>query len=81
MLLLAGANARYVIPSLDNMPIVAVASQHGFLEMVALLIEFGADVNATSNTGISALSLACKNGYLDVVRLLVVTGAKVCISL
>lgn len=77
LLLLAGANARYAIPSLDNMPIIAISSKHGFLDMVALLIEFGADVNATSKTGVGALTLACQNGFLDIVRLLVATGAKV----
>ncbi|XP_055942116.1 protein TANC2-like isoform X2 [Argiope bruennichi] len=77
LLLLAGASPNYLVPTLDNMPILAVAAQHGFLGMVSLLLEFGAKVNTVSNSGVGALTLACQRGFLDIVTLLVANGAKV----
>ncbi|KAG7163962.1 TANC2-like 2 [Homarus americanus] len=47
----------------------------GHTEMVALLIEFGADVNQTNSEGATALGLASAQGHCDVVRLLVQAGA------
>lgn len=43
--------------------------------MVALLIEFGADVSLTNGEGVTALGLAAAQGHCDVVRLLVQAGA------
>lgn len=43
--------------------------------MVALLIEFGADVTLTNSEGVTALGLAASRGHCDVVRLLVQAGA------
>ncbi|GFU76337.1 protein TANC2 [Trichonephila clavipes] len=77
LLLLAGANPHYCVPSLDNMPMLAISAQHGFLEMVSLLLEFGANVNAVSNSGVGALTLSCQKGFLDIVRLLIANGAKI----
>ncbi|KAG8189125.1 hypothetical protein JTE90_028664 [Oedothorax gibbosus] len=77
LLLLAGANPNLIIPNLDNMSLLSVASQNGFLEMVSMLIEFGADVNALSSSSFGALALACQKGFLDIVRLLVANGAKI----
>ncbi len=37
---------------------------------MALLLEFGADVDALDNTGVTALHWACASGSLDAVKLL-----------
>ena len=54
-----------------------LASQLGHLEICRILIEYGADVNATSSTRqrVSSLSLACGKGRAEVVRILVDAGA------
>nr|XP_018668743.1 ankyrin repeat domain-containing protein 17 isoform X3 [Ciona intestinalis] len=52
------------------------ASSGGYSDIVRLLLSHGADVNATSNTGNTALTYACCGGYEDVVRLLVDAGAE-----
>ncbi len=49
----------------------------GNLEIVKLLIERGADVQATNNTGATSLFYATLKGCLDVVRLLIERGANV----
>ena len=47
------------------------------LTTAALLIEAGADVDAVTHTGVSALSLACENGNPAIVGLLLRAGATV----
>jgi ankyrin repeat protein len=44
--------------------------------MVSLLLEFGANCNVTTNSGVSALSLASERGHCDIVRMLVQNGAQ-----
>ncbi|GIY02847.1 protein TANC2 [Caerostris extrusa] len=68
LLLYAGASPHYRVPSLDNMPILAVAAQQGHLRMVSLLLEFGAKVNAVSHMGTGALILSCQRGYIDIIN-------------
>lgn len=43
--------------------------------MVALLLEFGADVELANSQGCTALSLASAKGHCDVVRQLIAAGA------
>lgn len=43
--------------------------------MVALLLEFGAEVELTNSQGCTALSLASAKGHCDVVRQLIAAGA------
>nr|XP_045610158.1 protein TANC2-like isoform X4 [Procambarus clarkii] len=75
LLLLAGASPDYPSEHLHNSPIIGVCAHQGHTEMVALLIEFGADVNQTNSEGVTALGLASAQGHCDVVRLLVQAGA------
>lgn len=74
-MLLAGASPDYPSEHLHNSPILGVCAHQGHTEMVALLIEFGADVNQTNSESVTALGLASAQGHCDVVRLLVQAGA------
>ena len=49
------------------------ASENGYLEVVKLLIENGADVSAKDNY---ALRWASRYGHLEVAKLLIENGAK-----
>ncbi|KAK7071448.1 Protein tanc2, partial [Halocaridina rubra] len=75
LLLLAGASPDYPSEHIHNSPILGVCAHQGHTEMVALLIEFGADVNQTNSEGVTALGLAAARGHCDVVRLLVQADA------
>ncbi|GFT99218.1 protein TANC2 [Nephila pilipes] len=77
LLLLAGASPHHCVPSLDNMPMLAISAQYGFIEMVSLLLEFGGNVNTVSNSGVGALTLSSQKGFLDIVRLLIAKGSKI----
>ncbi|KAI9134650.1 ankyrin repeat domain-containing protein [Acaryochloris sp. CCMEE 5410] len=58
-------------------PPLYCAAGEGFLGIVQLLIEAGADVNIRSSDGLTPLMSAAAGGHLDVVRLLVESGADV----
>ena len=47
-----------------------LASSHNRLQVVAMLLECGADVNLQDEDGSSALMCACEHGHIDVVQLL-----------
>ncbi|GFO07066.1 protein fem-1-like protein [Plakobranchus ocellatus] len=51
------------------------ASATGNLDLVRLLTSFGADVNATTETGSTAVRAACCTGHVAVVHFLVAHGA------
>ena len=74
-MLLAGASPDYPTEQHHNAPILGVCALQGHTEMVALLIEFGADVNLPNSEGLTPLELAASRGHCDVVRLLVQAGA------
>ncbi|XP_066549225.1 fibronectin type 3 and ankyrin repeat domains 1 protein [Amia ocellicauda] len=52
-----------------------VASQKGYLRLVQVLVEHGAEVNLTSGSGKDSLMLACFAGHLDVIECLRKHGA------
>lgn len=54
---------------------IRAASKKGYIDMVQLLIEHGADVNANDIYEATALILATQNNHADVVRLLLEKGA------
>jgi ankyrin repeat protein len=52
------------------------AAGYGYAQIVSLLIEHGADINAKSFGRTTALAIAIQNNHLDVVNLLKKAGAK-----
>ncbi|KAJ5931664.1 hypothetical protein N7516_006153 [Penicillium verrucosum] len=53
------------------------ASKGGFLDIVQLLIQKGADIGASNSFRETSLYIACENGHIEVVRLLLDKGADV----
>ncbi len=57
--------------------LVSAARCQQNLDVIRLLIERGANVNAKDKDGNTALMMAVKNGYLDKIQLLIANGADV----
>ncbi|XP_037051810.1 ankyrin-1-like [Bradysia coprophila] len=57
--------------TLKNITPLHLASLNGHPDVAKLLIQYGADVNATENNGYNALHLAAQTGYSEIVKLLV----------
>jgi len=74
--LLATSGANVNAPSAGVPPIVIAALQRR-LDVVGLLIDNAADVNAKDTSGRTALIIAAENGRKDMVELLVAKGADV----
>ncbi|XP_067405515.1 protein TANC1 isoform X2 [Emydura macquarii macquarii] len=77
LLILGGANVNYRTEVLNNAPILCVESHLGHEEMVALLVEFGAALDGTSENGMTPLSYAAAAGHMNLVSLLCKKGARV----
>ncbi|XP_025157135.1 protein TANC2 isoform X3 [Harpegnathos saltator] len=75
LLLLAGASPNHITEYLGSAPALCMYAHEGSVEMVSLLLEFGADVELTNSQGCTALSLAAARGHCDVVRRLAAAGA------
>ena len=59
-----------------NETALTFASDQGYLEMVKALVTAGADVNARTWNGVTALMFACQQyGHLEVVQALVAAHA------
>ena len=76
LLLLAGASPDHITQIRSCSPLLCLAAQEGLLDLVSILLEFGANCNATTSSGVSALALAAERGHCDVVRMLVQHGAQ-----
>jgi ankyrin repeat protein len=68
----ASLQARY---DPDQRTALHAAAEKGHLEVVAALLEAGADENAQTSSGKSALSLAVAQGHKDVAAVLLAAGA------
>ncbi|XP_021206645.2 protein TANC2 isoform X3 [Bombyx mori] len=75
LMLLAGGSPNQITECLGNAPLLCMYAYQGILSMVALLLEFGADLEMTNSQGCSSLSLACQRGHTDVARRLIAAGA------
>ena len=71
LLLLAGASPDYLS---DEATLIGVFANQGYIDMISLLIEFGADVNAVNANGVTPLMFAARQGHLEIVRLLIQHG-------
>ncbi|MEQ2167682.1 hypothetical protein GOODEAATRI_006610, partial [Goodea atripinnis] len=67
LLMLGGANVNYRTEVLNNAPILCVHSHLGYMDMVALLLEFGAFVDAQSENGLTPLAYAAAGGHMAIV--------------
>ena len=56
---------------------LTIASGKGYLEVVRLLLNYGADANVKNKDGTSPLHRACEHGHLDIMKLLLDSGAHV----
>lgn len=77
LILLAGANANAQTNFGNYAPVLCIAAQEGHLEMVNLLLEFGADVGFTGDDDVPALSYASRQGQIKVIDALIRKMAKV----
>ncbi|TTI92362.1 Protein TANC1 [Bagarius yarrelli] len=77
LLILGGASVCYRTEVLNSAPVLCVQSHLGHLEMVALLLEFGASIDGVSENGMTPLCYAAAAGHAGVVNLLCRKGAKV----
>jgi ankyrin repeat protein len=75
LLLLAGASPNHMTEFLGNAPVLCMYAHEGIVDMVSVLLEFGADVELTNSQGCTALSLASARGHCEVVRQLVAAGS------
>ena len=65
------------VGSVDQNEALLWVAQHGLATAVNILLEHGANVNAKSQSGITALHLACKHGKSVVMSLLLEAGCNV----
>lgn len=77
LILLAGANANAQTNFSSCAPVLCIAAQESHLEMVNLLLEFGADVSFTGDDDVPALSYASRQGQIKVIDALIRKMAKV----
>ncbi|KAM4524518.1 protein TANC2 isoform 5-T6 [Odontesthes bonariensis] len=77
LLMLGGANVNYRTEVLNNAPVLCVHSHLGYMDMVALLLEFGASVDAQSESGLTPLGYAAAGGHMGIVTALCRRRAKV----
>ncbi|XP_041372290.1 protein TANC1-like isoform X2 [Gigantopelta aegis] len=70
LILLSGASPNCRTEFYNNAPVLCVAAREAYSDMVALLLEFGADVDAVSDTGMSAVCHAAVAGNQEVIQML-----------
>lgn len=75
--MLGGASTSWCTEVIGHAPILAVHAHLGHVEMVCLLLEMGAPLEGTTDSGMTPLCLAAAAGHTDIVSLLCKKGAKV----
>jgi len=74
-LLEAGANMNFQDPELGCTPL-HWAGYEGHQDIVQLLIDHGAELNARDKFGRTSLHRACEKSHLDIVKTLILSGAR-----
>ncbi|XP_077594328.1 protein TANC2 isoform X1 [Stigmatopora nigra] len=77
LLMLGGANVNYRTEVLNNAPVLCVHAHLGYMDMVALLLEYGAYTDAPSESGLTPLAYAAAGGHINIVTALCRKKAKV----
>ncbi|XP_075950178.1 protein TANC2 [Anarhichas minor] len=77
LLMLGGANVNYRTEVLNNAPVLCVHSHLGYMDMVGLLLEYGALVDSPSESGLMPLGYAAAGGHMAIVTALCRRRAKV----
>uniref|UniRef100_A0A671WVL6 Tetratricopeptide repeat, ankyrin repeat and coiled-coil containing 2 n=1 Tax=Sparus aurata TaxID=8175 RepID=A0A671WVL6_SPAAU len=77
LLIMGGADVNYRSDVLNNAPLLCVHAHLGHSDAVALLLDHGAQVDAQSQDGLTALGFAAAAGHLDIVTMLCQHKAKV----
>lgn len=75
--MLGGANVNYRTEVLNNAPVLCVHSHLGYMDMVGLLLEYGASVDSPSESGLMPLGYAAAGGHMAIVTALCRRRAKV----
>ncbi|CAF0828748.1 unnamed protein product [Rotaria sp. Silwood1] len=73
-LLLSKYKAIVDLSTFDGSTPLHVSCERGFTDVVQLLINSQANINAKMNDGTTAIMLACQNGHLSLVQMLISTG-------
>ncbi|XP_060719855.1 protein TANC2 isoform X2 [Tachysurus vachellii] len=76
LLMMGGANVNYRTEVLNNAPVLCVHAHLGYMDMINLLLEFGANMDSASESGMTALSYAATAGHLNIVTALCKRRAK-----
>nr|XP_055032898.1 protein TANC2 isoform X3 [Misgurnus anguillicaudatus] len=76
LLMLGGANVNYRTEVLNNAPVLCVHAHLGYVDMVNLLLEYGASVDSASESGLTPLGYASAAGHLGIVTALCKRKAK-----
>jgi Ankyrin repeats (3 copies) len=72
----AGADINYHTPNDGSTPLI-IATKNGDLKTIILLLEKGAEINATDHDGATALTWALFNNKRDIAKLLLDKRAKI----
>jgi ankyrin repeat protein len=80
-LLLKKYKAIVDLSTFDGSTPLHVACERGFTDIVQLLIDAQANINAKMNDGTTAMMLACQNGHLSIVQMLLSTNRQCNISI
>lgn len=78
LLLLSDANPDVCVDSI-HMPLICIAAQHGYFHFLKLLVQYRANVNATTKNNLNktALMLAADHGHQEIVKFLIESNADV----
>ncbi|XP_011601876.2 protein TANC2-like isoform X2 [Takifugu rubripes] len=76
LLIMGGADVDYCTDVLSNAPLLCAHAHLGHSDVVALLLDQGAQVDAQSHDGLTALGFAAAAGHLDIVTILSQNAAK-----